>query len=117
MALSNQSVAAGLTPLQGLPDRPSALLHLSVLLHLPKFVFGLFVGRSACWDEGAARLRDRLAKELLTQSKTNVSALELKRHLGLCYRSAWLLKHKILEGMRLAGADRLLTGRVEIDDA
>jgi len=58
-----------------------------------------------------------LAMQLLTQSKNNVSALELKRHLGVCYRSAWLLKHKILEGMRLAEADRQLTGRVEIDDA
>ncbi len=58
-----------------------------------------------------------LAMQLLTQSKTNVSALELKRHLGVCYRSAWLVKHKILEGMRLAEADRQLTGRVEIDDA
>jgi hypothetical protein len=58
-----------------------------------------------------------LAMQLLTQSKTNVSALELKRHLGVCYRTAWLVKHKILEGMRLAEADRQLTGRVEIDDA
>ena len=58
-----------------------------------------------------------LAMQLLTQSKTNVSALELKRHLGVCYRTAWLVKHKILEGMRLAEADRRLTGRVEIDDA
>jgi transposase-like protein len=58
-----------------------------------------------------------LAMQLLTQSKNNVSALELKRHLGVSYRSAWLLKHKILEGMRLAEADRQLTGRVEIDDA
>lgn len=58
-----------------------------------------------------------LAMQLLTQSKNNVSALELKRHLGVSYRSAWLLKHKILEGMRLPEADRQLTGRVEIDDA
>jgi ribosomal protein L37AE/L43A len=58
-----------------------------------------------------------LAMQLLTQSKNNVSALELKRHLGVCYRTAWLVKHKILEGMRLAEADRQLTGRVEIDDA
>ena len=34
--------------------------------------------------------------QLLTQSKTNVLALELKRHLGVCYRAAWLIKHKIL---------------------
>jgi len=58
-----------------------------------------------------------LAMQLLTQSKNNVSALELKRHLGVCYRTAWLVKHKILEAMRLAEADRQLTGRVEIDDA
>ena len=31
--------------------------------------------------------------------------------------TAWLVKHKILEAMRLAEADRQLTGRVEIDDA
>ena len=29
-----------------------------------------------------------LAMHLLTQSKNNVSALELKRHLGVCYRTA-----------------------------
>lgn len=58
-----------------------------------------------------------LAVQLLTQSKTNVSVLEVKQHLGVCYRSAWLVKHKILEGMRLAEADRRLTGKVEIDDA
>jgi transposase-like protein len=58
-----------------------------------------------------------LAMQLLTQSKNNVSALELKRHLGVSYRTAWLAKHKILEGMRQAEADRQLTGRVEIDDA
>lgn len=58
-----------------------------------------------------------LAMQLLTQSKNKVSALELERLLGVSYRSAWLLKHKILEGMRLAEADRQLTGRVEIDDA
>jgi ribosomal protein L37AE/L43A len=58
-----------------------------------------------------------LAMQLLTQSKNNVSALELKRHLGVCYRTAWLVKHKILEAMRLAESDRQLTGRVEIDDA
>lgn len=58
-----------------------------------------------------------LAMHLLTQSKNNVSALELKRHLGVCYRTAWLLKHKLLEVMRLREDSRQLTGRVEIDDA
>lgn len=58
-----------------------------------------------------------LAMQLLTQSKNNVSALELKRQLGLSYRSAWLIKHKILEAMRLAEDERELDGRIEIDDA
>lgn len=58
-----------------------------------------------------------LAMQLLTQSKNNVSALELMRQLGVCYRSAWLLKHKIMEAMRLREQPRELSGRVEIDDA
>ena len=58
-----------------------------------------------------------MAMQLLTQSKNNVSALELKRQIGVCYRTAWLIKHKLLEAMRLAEVDRQLTGRVEIDDA
>jgi hypothetical protein len=58
-----------------------------------------------------------LAMQLLTQSKNNVSALELMRQLGVSYRTAWLMKHKIMEGMRLREARRELTGRVEMDDA
>jgi ribosomal protein L37AE/L43A len=58
-----------------------------------------------------------LAMHLLTQSKNCISALELKRHLGVCYRTAWLLKHKLMEVMRLREDGRQLTGRVEIDDA
>jgi transposase-like protein len=58
-----------------------------------------------------------LAMHLLTQAKNNVSALELKRHLGVSYPTAWLVKHKLMEVMRLREEDRRLTGRVEIDDA
>jgi hypothetical protein len=58
-----------------------------------------------------------LAMHLLTQAKNNVSALELERHLGVSYATAWLVKHKLLEVMRLREEDRQLTGRVEIDDA
>jgi hypothetical protein len=54
---------------------------------------------------------------LLTQSKNNVSALELKRHLGVCYKTAWLVKHKLMEVMRLREETRQLSGRVEVDDA
>jgi hypothetical protein len=58
-----------------------------------------------------------LAMHLLTQSKNNVAALELMRHLGVSYRSAWLMKHKLMQVMYLRERPRKLTGRVEIDDA
>lgn len=58
-----------------------------------------------------------VAMQLLTQTKNNVSALELRRQLGVSYGSAWLIKHKIMEAMRLRECTRELTGRVEIDDA
>jgi hypothetical protein len=58
-----------------------------------------------------------LAMHLLTQSKNNVAALELMRHLGVCYKTAWLVKHKLMEVMRVREDDRQLDGRVEIDDA
>lgn len=54
---------------------------------------------------------------LLTQSKNNVSALELKRHLGVRYKAAWLMKHKLLQVMFLREDTRRLDGRVEVDDA
>lgn len=47
-----------------------------------------------------------LAMHLLTQAKNNVPALELKRHLGVCYKTPWLVKHKLLEvTARLAGVN------------
>jgi hypothetical protein len=58
-----------------------------------------------------------LAMSLLTQAKNKVSALELMRHLGACYRTAWLVKHKLIQVMAEWEADRQLAGRVEIDEA
>ncbi len=58
-----------------------------------------------------------LAMHLMTQAKNNVPALELKRHLGVSYLTAWMMKHKIMEVMRLREDARQLTGRIEIDDA
>ena len=55
-----------------------------------------------------------LAMHLLTQAKNNVAALELMRHLGVSYPTAWLIKHKIMEVMRQREERRYLTGRVEI---
>ena len=38
-------------------------------------------------------------------------------HLGVCYKCALLMKHKVMEVMRVREQTRRLTGRVEIDDA
>jgi ribosomal protein L37AE/L43A len=58
-----------------------------------------------------------LALHLLSQAKNNVAALELMRHLGVCYKTAWLIKHKLMEVMRVREDKRTLDGRVELDDA
>jgi transposase-like protein len=58
-----------------------------------------------------------LAMYLVTQSKTNIAALALMRQLGISWRAAWLLKHKLMEAMRQREADRPLQGDVRIDDA
>jgi len=58
-----------------------------------------------------------LAMHLLTQAKNNVSSLELKRHLGVRYKTAWLLKQKLMQVMSEREESRQLDGRVEIDDA
>lgn len=53
----------------------------------------------------------------LTQPKNNVSALELKRLLGISYKAAWRMKHKLMQVMDEREADRVLGERVEVDDA
>lgn len=58
-----------------------------------------------------------LSMHLLTPAKNNVSALERKRHLGVRYKTAWLIKHKRMAVMREREESRQLDGRVEIDDA
>lgn len=54
---------------------------------------------------------------LLTSTKTNVSTLELMRDLGISYKSAWRLKHKIMQAMSEREDSRKLNGFVQIDDA
>jgi hypothetical protein len=58
-----------------------------------------------------------LALYLMTQHKNAISALALKRQLGVTYKTAWLIKHKLLQTMLLREEPRRLDGRVEIDDA
>ena len=58
-----------------------------------------------------------LAISLVNQSKNNLSALSLKRQLGLCYRTAWRMKHKLMEAMACLENRYTLEGRIEFDDA
>ena len=58
-----------------------------------------------------------LAVHLLTSTKTNLAALQLMRHLGVNYKTAWRVKHKIMQAMTEREESRKLKGFVQIDDA
>lgn len=58
-----------------------------------------------------------LAIYLVTQAKNGIAALEMARQLGVCYRTAWRLKHRLMSAMADEEASRQLTGLVQIDDA
>ncbi len=58
-----------------------------------------------------------LAIYLVTQSKTQIAALALRRQVGVSWKAAWLLHHKLMEAMRHREATQPLAGDVRIDDA
>jgi hypothetical protein len=58
-----------------------------------------------------------LAIHLISQAKTGMSALALKRDLGVSYPTAWLLHQKINRAMADREAAHLLDGAVQLDDA
>ena len=53
----------------------------------------------------------------LTQTKTGISTLELMRRIGVSQRTAWRLKHKLMQVMHERESTTRLADRVEIDDA
>ncbi|MBI3662629.1 MAG: IS1595 family transposase [Acidobacteria bacterium] len=55
-----------------------------------------------------------LAIALICEAKKGISANQLKRHLGIQYRTAWHLAHRIRSAM-LDGTNPL-TGKVEVDE-
>ena len=58
-----------------------------------------------------------LAIYILTESKKGMSANQLRRMLGVSYKTAWYLCHRIREAMaRANGAAPKLGGTVEVDD-
>jgi hypothetical protein len=58
-----------------------------------------------------------LAVHLISQAKTGISTLALKRDLGVSYPTVWLLHHKINAAKSRQEAARLLSGAVQLDDA
>jgi transposase-like protein len=58
-----------------------------------------------------------LAIYLISQAKTGLSALALKRYLGVSYPTAWLVHHKLMQAMVEREAGYVLSGKVEVDDA
>jgi ISXO2-like transposase domain/Transposase zinc-ribbon domain len=58
-----------------------------------------------------------LAIYLVSQAKTGLSALALKRHLGVSYPTAWLIHHKLMQAMAEREDLYRLSGTVQMDDA
>lgn len=57
------------------------------------------------------------AMYLVTQTKQGISSIELGRRLGTTQTTAWKIKTKLAEVMRLSNDATPLEGRVEMDDA
>ena len=58
-----------------------------------------------------------LAIYLISQAKTGLSALALKRQLGVSYPTAWLIQQKLMQAMVERDARYTLDGDVQVDDA
>ncbi|MCU7887799.1 MAG: hypothetical protein KZQ66_14025, partial [Candidatus Thiodiazotropha sp. (ex Lucinoma aequizonata)] len=54
---------------------------------------------------------------LVTQTKNGISALELMRHLGVSYGTAWSIKHKLMQVMKEREDGQLLDGIIQMDNA
>ena len=58
-----------------------------------------------------------LAIYLVSQAKTGLSALALKRQLGVSYPTAWLIQQKLMQAMAERDAPYTLCGDIQVDDA
>ena len=57
-----------------------------------------------------------LAIHLISQAKTGLSALGLKRQTGVSYNTAWSMKHKIMQVMKERDDSKPLSGIIQLDD-
>ena len=58
-----------------------------------------------------------LAIYLISQAKTGLSALALRRQLGVSYPTAWLIHHKLMQVMAVREERYVLEGKIQMDDA
>lgn len=58
-----------------------------------------------------------MAIYLISEAKTNLSALALKRLLGVSYPTAWLMQQKLMQTMAERDAHYRLEGQIQVDDA
>lgn len=54
---------------------------------------------------------------MISQAKTGLSALALKRQLEISYPMDWMIHHKLMHAMQRRDARYLLAGMAQIDDA
>ena len=57
-----------------------------------------------------------LALHLLVSSKKGISAHQLHRNLGISYKGAWFMAHRLRYAMAQGPLESLMTGTVEIDE-
>ena len=53
---------------------------------------------------------------MFTTTRNGVAAKEIQRQLGVTYKCAWRMGHKIREHMALVDGDEMLEGQVEVDE-
>ena len=54
---------------------------------------------------------------LIAHAKNGISALEIKRQIGVSYPTSWKIKHKLMEAMKDRDGQYFLRGIIHIDDA
>jgi transposase-like protein len=54
---------------------------------------------------------------LITHAKNGISAMELRRHLGVSYTTGWKIKHKLMRAMQERDSQYFLRGIIHVDDA
>ncbi len=58
-----------------------------------------------------------MLRNMHTQEKNGISALELSRQLGISYNATWRMKHKIMQAMKSRDDELPISGFVQLDDA